>query len=66
MQTTQHSNTLCPVYLHPTAATSPATVERIQRHTGLLVIANRGRATIACPPAIVIADNQGPWGGDAA
>lgn len=66
MQTTQHSNTLCPVYLHPTAATSPATVERLQRRTGLLVIANRGRAAIACPPAIVIADNQGPRGGDAA
>lgn len=66
LTTTQRTAPRCPVYLHPTAATSPAAVERIQRRTGLLVIVNRARATIDCPPAIVIADNQGPWGGDAA
>jgi len=66
MQTTQHSNTRCPVYLHPAAATSPAAVERIQRSTGLLVIVNLGRATIARAPAVVASDDQGPWGGDAA
>lgn len=66
MNITQHSNTRCPVYLHPAAATSPATVERIQRSIGLSVIVNLGRATIAYPPAIVIADDQDPWGDDAA
>ncbi|MBY8971856.1 hypothetical protein J1G33_15750 [Pseudomonas sp. P867] len=66
MQTTQHSNTRCPVYLHPAAATSPAAVERIQRSTGLLVIVNLGRATVAPPPVAVASDDQGPWGGNAA
>ncbi|WP_025856651.1 hypothetical protein [Pseudomonas sp. CHM02] len=66
MQTTQHSNPRCPVYLHPAAATSPAAVERIQRNTGLLVIVNLGRATIAPAPAAIAIDDQGPWGGDAA
>ena len=56
MQTTQHSTTRCPVYLHP--------AERIQRSTGLLVIVNLGRATIA--PAAATSAEQGPWGGDAA
>lgn len=66
MQTTQHSNTRCPVYLHPAAASSPAAVERIQRNTGLLVIVNLGRASIAPAPAAIASDDQGPWGGDAA
>lgn len=65
MQTTQQNNR-CPVYLHPAAATSPAAVERIQRSTGLLVIVNLGRATIAPTPATVTTDDQGPWGGNAA
>ena len=65
MQTTQLSNTRCPVYLHPAAATSPAAVERIQRRTGLLVIVNLGRATNAPAPAAA-PDDQGPWGGEAA
>ncbi|KAF6692727.1 hypothetical protein HFD98_09475 [Pseudomonas sp. EKM23D] len=66
MNITQHINTRCPVYLHPTAATSPAAVERIQRITGLLVIVNLGRATIAPAPVAVTTDDHGPWGGDAA
>lgn len=66
MNITQHSNTRCPVYLHPAAATSPAAVERIQRSTGLLVIVNLGRATIAPSTAAIVSDDQGPWGGDAA
>lgn len=66
MQTTQHSNTRCPVFLHPAAATSPAAVERIQRSTGLMVIVNLGRVTIAHLPARVAVDDMGPWGGDAA
>ena len=68
MNTTQHTNTRCPVYLHPAAATSPTAVERIQRSTGLLVIVNLGRATIAPAPApaAIATDDQSPWGGDAA
>lgn len=66
MQTTQHSSSRCPVYLHPAAATSPAAVERIQRSTGLLVIVNLGRAALAPTPAAIASDDQGPWGGDAA
>lgn len=67
MQTTQHSSTRCPVYLHPTACTSPAAVEAIQRDTGLLVITNLNSRPIAAQPAHPVAsDNFGPWGGDAA
>lgn len=66
MNITQHSNPRCPVYLHPAAATSPAAVDRIQRSTGLLVIVNLGRATIAPALAAVARYDQGPWGGDAA
>jgi hypothetical protein len=42
MQTTQHNDTRCPVYLHPTACSSRAAVEAIQRRTGLLVITTKG------------------------
>lgn len=61
--TTQHSNTRCPVYLHPAACTSPAAVEAIQRQTGLLVIINGQRSTITVPKP---ACDFGPFGGDAA
>ncbi|AZC55415.1 hypothetical protein [Pseudomonas chlororaphis] len=61
--TTQHSNTRCPVYLHPAACTSPAAVEAIQRQTGLLVIINGRRSTITAPKP---AGDFGPFGGDAA
>lgn len=66
MNITQHRKTRCPVFIHPTAATSPAAVERIQRSTGLVVIVNLGRVTMSPAPAAVSADDQGPWGGDAA
>lgn len=66
MQTTQHSNTRCPVYLHPAAITSPAAVEAIQHSTGLLVIVNIGRPATALPARPVATDDFGPWGGDAA
>ena len=66
MQTTQHSNTRCPVYLHPAAITSPAAVEAIQRRTGLLVIINLGRPAAALPARPVATSETGPWGGDAA
>ncbi|MBU6959640.1 hypothetical protein KRR23_18115 [Pseudomonas sp. CVAP len=66
MQSTQHSNTRCPVYLHPTAITSPTAVEAIQQHTGLLVIINIGRPATALPASPVAIDDIGPWGGYAA
>lgn len=66
MQTTQHSPTRCPVYLHPAACTSPKAVEAIQNHTGLLVIVNTGRPPATLPARSVKTDDVGPWGGDAA
>jgi hypothetical protein len=66
MQTTQHSNTRCPVYLHPAAATRLAAVKRIQRSTCLWVIVNLGRATIAPALAAVANDEQRQLRGDAA
>lgn len=46
MQTAQHSNTPCKVFIHPTAA-NPAAVERIQQASGRLVIISNGRAQLA-------------------
>ncbi|MCX2896816.1 hypothetical protein [Pseudomonas mandelii] len=69
MQTTQHSGTRCPVYLHPSACSSRTAVEAIQRRTGLLVIANpKGRiATVTPFDATNVADDSNwPFGGDAA
>ena len=66
MQTTQHSPTRCPVYLHPAACTSPKAVEAIQNRTGLLVIVNTGRTAPTLPTRSISADESGPWGGDAA
>ena len=66
MQTTQHSNTRCPVYLHPSACRGRAAVEAIQRRTGLLVIINlKGRAA-AVEPTSIITESSFPFGGDAA
>lgn len=66
MQTTHHSNTRCPVYLHTAASTNPAAVETIQKRTGLLVIINIGRPATALPARPVATGESGPWGGDAA
>jgi hypothetical protein len=68
MQTTQHSNTRCPVYLHPSACSSRAAVEAIQHRTGLLVIANpKGRTEAVQPVDTAAADvSTWPFGGDAA
>jgi hypothetical protein len=63
MQTPQHSNTRCPVYLHP-AATNRAAVIAIQQATGLLVIINT-RSKPAAAQLIGSSDTS-PWGGDAA
>ncbi|OXR36762.1 hypothetical protein PSJE_15595 [Pseudomonas jessenii] len=63
MQTPQHSNTRCPVYLHPTAATNRAAVIAIQQTTGLLVITNvRSKAAAQ----LIASADTFPWGGDAA
>ena len=63
MQTTQHSSTRCRIYIHPAACTSRASVEDIQRSTGLLVIINN-------PQRIALttkhAETLAPLGGDAA
>lgn len=68
MQTTQHSNTRCPIYLHPSACSSRAAIEAIQARTGLLVISNqKGRtATIKHVDIAAADDNCWPFGGDAA
>jgi hypothetical protein len=66
MQTTQHSNTRCPVYLHPAACTNPAVVEAIQKHTGLLVIVTPPGTRLAPSKANVVAHKPEPFGGDAA
>jgi hypothetical protein len=68
MQTTQHINTRCPVYLHPSMCSSRATVEAIQLRTGLLVITTPKGRTAAIKPADIAAsdDSTWPFGGDAA
>ena len=66
MQTTQHRNTRCPVYLNPAAITNPAAVEAIQQRTGPLVIINVGRPATALPARSASTDDTNPWGGDAA
>lgn len=68
MQTTQHSNTRCPVFLHPAACSSRASVEAIQRRTGLLLITTPKGRTAAVPSRNVEAsdDSFSPFGGDEA
>lgn len=68
MQTTQHGNTRCPIYLHPAACSSPAAVEAIQRRTGLLVITTPKGHTKAIQPVntAVTDENGSPFGGSAA
>ena len=68
MQITQQSNTRCPVYLHPSACSSPAAVEAIQHRTGLLVIINpKGHTEFKQPAGTPAADTSTwPFGGDAA
>ncbi|MNG15579.1 hypothetical protein D3C84_994200 [compost metagenome] len=66
MKITQHSKPRCPVYLHPSACWSRATVEDIQRRTGLLVIITPKGRIEAFTPADTTDDNTWPFGGDAA
>ena len=68
MQTTQHRNTRCPVYLHPSACSSPAAVEAIQHRTGLPVITPpKGRTEAVQSADIAAADaSTWPFGSDAA
>ncbi|WP_118129789.1 hypothetical protein [Pseudomonas abyssi] len=59
-------STPCRVYLHPTAATNPATIAAIIKRTGLAIVVGGNRAGAALRPAQPV-DNCGPWnGGDAA
>ena len=64
---TAHSTTRCPVFLHPAAASNPATVRSIQQATRQLVCILGGRPQLqqqfATLPA---AEDFGPFGGDAA
>ena len=68
MQTTQHSSTRCPVYLHPSACSNRSAIEAIQQRTGLLVITNPKGRTAAIKPTDVAStsDCTWPFGGDAA
>lgn len=68
MQTTEHSNTRCPVYLHPSACSSRADVEDIQSRIGVLVITTTKGRTEAIKPSDSAAtdDSTWPFGGDAA
>jgi len=61
MQITQHLKS-CPVYLHPAAATSRASIEAIQRRTGLLIITTPKQRHAQLNQA----EDSTPWGGDAA
>ncbi|RMK83447.1 hypothetical protein IPC86_00805 [Pseudomonas aeruginosa] len=69
MQSAQHTpKARCPVYLHPAAATSPATVEAIQARTGLLaIISTSQRACLYQPRPVAPSTDadSGPWGGAA-
>jgi hypothetical protein len=61
---TPHSKptTRCPVYLHPAAASNPAIIARIQRHTGLRVIVSGSQKAATLRP---FAADLGPLGGAA-
>lgn len=61
---TARTNTRCPVYLHPTAATNPNTVRSIQQATGQLIVLTSGRPQLKQPANTF--DGFGPFGGDAA
>lgn len=69
MQITQQSGTRCPVYLHPSACSSPAAVEDLQLRTGLLFVSNPKGPTAAIRPVIIANASEstaGPLGDDAA
>lgn len=55
--------TRCPVYLHPTAASNPAIIARIQRRTGLRVTVGDSQKTASLRPSCT---DFGPFEGDAA
>jgi hypothetical protein len=63
---TAHSTTRCPVYLHPAAASNPATVDRIQQATGQLICIVGVRPQLQPRTARRASDDFGPFGGDAA
>lgn len=64
MQTTQHSNTRCPIYLPPFARSNPAGIEAIQHRTDTNP---KGRTKAVQPVVTVAADvSIWPFGGDSA
>jgi hypothetical protein len=69
MQTSQHRNTRCPIYLRPSLCSRRAAIEGLQRRTGLLAISNPLRRTAATAQFITAAASEpaaGPHGDDAA
>ncbi|MGE6790871.1 hypothetical protein ACQKFS_02460 [Pseudomonas guineae] len=60
---TARTTTRCPVYLHPAAASNPATVLSIQQATGQLVVINGTRTQLK---PTTPADPFGPWDGGSA
>lgn len=66
MDTAQHSKTRCPVFLHPASATSPSSINKIQRTTGQLFVLTGGRPQLKQRFTSPTPDDFGPFGGDAA
>ncbi len=61
---TQPSNT-CRVYLHPAAASNPATIAAITARTGMAIVIGGNRRGAALRPSRP-ADDLGPWDGGSA
>ncbi|WP_339514490.1 hypothetical protein [Pseudomonas sp. RL_15y_Pfl2_60] len=61
---TARSNTRCPVYLHPAAASNPTTIHNIQQATGQLIVINGGRPQLK-QPSLPAFEDFGPWDGAA-
>jgi len=65
MNQAQHSNTRCPVVIHPAAASNPATVRSIQQATGQLVMIVCGRPQLRSTTLPAFEDFSGFEGGAA-
>jgi len=68
MDTARHNTTRCPVFLHPAAANSPATIASIQQATGQLIVLAGGRPQLKRNTLPAADDYQGfgPFPGGAA
>ncbi|MDT4813064.1 hypothetical protein FQZ97_460350 [compost metagenome] len=64
----QHSTNThgCPVYIHPAAASNPATVRSIQRATGHLVVITCGRPQLKPDHTLPAFEDFSGFGGGAA